>query len=108
MEALKAILADITNAVKTRNFKSLNPHSKRILILSINVIVLFFLSLWLMSDSSQTQINKEISQSYEDSQKENTGEYVPPKIDISKNNEQEQETKENSDVSTPPQPINHL
>ncbi|WP_416863769.1 hypothetical protein [Helicobacter ganmani] len=107
MESLKAILLDVTNAIKTRNFKNLNPHSKRILILSIIVIVLFFLSLWLMSDSSsQTQINKEISQSYEETQKENTGEYVPPKIDISKNNEQKQETKENSNVATPPQPIN--
>ena len=107
MESLKAILSDVTNAIKTRNFKNLNPHSKRFLILSIIVIVLFFLSLWLMRDSSsQTQINKEISQSYEETQKENTGEYVPPKIDISKNNEQKQETKENSNVATPPQPIN--
>lgn len=81
MEASKVILADIAFAIRTRNFKNLNSHSKRILILSIIVLMLFCIGLWLMSDN-QAQINEEISQSYEKNiQEENKSGYIPPKIE---------------------------
>lgn len=109
MEALKVILADITFAIRTRNFKNLNPHSKRIFILSIIVLVLFCIGLWLMSDNQAR--NEEISQSYEKNiQEEDKSEYIPPKIEtkgeILKDDVQNQQVKKDSNASILPQPTN--
>lgn len=100
MDALKQVLADIINALKTRDFKNLNPHSKKILILSIIIVVLFLTMLWLFSDDNQ-KINEEMSQGYEQQVKdENAGEYTPPPIE--NNNSKEQ----NESNPAPQQPTN--
>lgn len=104
MNALKQVLADIINALKTRNFKNLNPISKKFLILSIIIVVLFLTMLWLFSDDNQ-KINEEMSQGYEQQLKDEdenaieTSEYTPPPLETN-NSLKEQ----NGNNSLPQQP----
>lgn len=110
MNTLKQILADIINAIKTRNFKNLNPLSKKFLVLSIIVIVLFFTILWLFSGEN-SKVNEEISQGYEqqlkDEKDENASEaseYTPPPLET--NNSLKEQNGSNPLPQQPKQPAN--
>lgn len=97
MNTLKQVLADIVNALKTRDFKNLNPLSKKFLVLSIIVVMLFFIVLWLFSGDS-SKVNEEISQGYEQQFKDEkddaseTSGYTPPPIEANNSSKEQSES----------------
>lgn len=100
MGVVKALFANIQDAIKTKNFK-LNPNMKRIIVLILMFVGLCVMVAFLLSESDDSVLKKQdqLSAGYESiqEQKEESGEYIPPKIDnIENTNTQE----------TPPAVIN--
>lgn len=87
MGAIKNILADLENAIRTRNFKDMNPHTKKISLLTLVIFILFIMMLFVMGgDNTETQ--NQITAGYEQNQKENENDknkdentYTAPQID---------------------------
>lgn len=85
MGAIKNILADLENAIRTRNFKDMNPHTKKISLLTLVIFILFIIMLFVMGgDNTETQ--NQITAGYEQSQNENEqnkdeNTYTAPQID---------------------------
>ncbi|BDB65759.1 hypothetical protein T36_2238 (plasmid) [Helicobacter cinaedi] len=87
MGAIKNILADLENAIRTRNFKDMNPHTKKISLLTLVIFILFIIMLFVMGgDNTETQ--NQITAGYEQNQKENENDknkdengYTAPQID---------------------------
>ena len=70
MGAIKNILADLENAIRTRNFKDMNPHTKKISLLTLIILILFIIMLFVMNgDNTETQ--NQITAGYEQNQEEN-------------------------------------
>lgn len=99
------ILADIENAIRTRNFKDMSPKTKKISIITLIVFVLFIMILFLIGGENSAP-DEQISASYEQNQRENqelqTNQdgYTAPKIeqDVKQNAQQNQ----NASAITPP------
>ena len=85
MGAIKNILADLENAIRTRNFKDMNPHTKKISLLTLVIFILFIIMLFVIGgDNTETQ--NQITAGYEQSQNENEqnkdeNTYTAPQID---------------------------
>lgn len=87
MGTIKNILADLENAIRTRNFKDMNPHTKKISLLTLVIFILFIIMLFVVGgDNTETQ--NQITAGYEQNQKENENDknkdengYTAPQID---------------------------